>query len=183
MSKPMLALAAVGLSLLIIVGYWFFPRGGQGQAPGTSDFELAQQATKEASDSIIGQGGSVKDAPNPLNRKAFAVKLSGATISDKIIDDMQTLGTIIELDLSRSTITDQQLAEMNKVGLLTYLLKLDLSKTAISDAGIEGLKHMALLKELNLAGSKCTKAGADQLKSSHAADKASKFPNISVKLN
>jgi uncharacterized protein YjbI with pentapeptide repeats len=182
MSKPMLALIAVGVSLLIIVGYWFFPRGGQGQAPGTSDFEKAQQESKEAADSIAGQGGSVKDAPNPLGRKAYAVKLSGATISDKIIDDLQTLGIVIDLDLSRAKITDQQLAQLNKVGLTTYLLKLDLSYTDISDAAIEGLKNMTLLKELNLTGSKCTKAGAERFKRSHASDKVSKFPNITVKI-
>ena len=182
MSKPILALIAVGVAVLIIVGYWFFPSSGHGQAPGTSDFEQAQQAAKEASDSIAGQGGTVKDAPNPLGKKAYAVKLSGATISDKIIDDIQSLGYVIDLDLSRSKITDQQLAEMNKLGVTTYLLKLDLSQTAISDAGIEGLKNMVLLKELNLAGSQCTKAGADRFKRNHASDKSSRFPTITVKI-
>ncbi len=178
----MLALIAVGIALLVVVGYWFMPGGNKGQS-GPSDYDLTVQAAKEAADALSSQGGRVKDAPNPLGKKAFAVNLSGLTITDKLLDDTQALGTVIDLDLSKSTITDDQLGKMSEMGLTTFLTKFDLSNTGVSDAGLEKLQNMVVLLNLNLAGTKCTQAGADMFKRKREAQMNIRTHNPTIKLH
>ncbi len=182
MSKPILALIAIGVALLIAVGYWFMPGGNKGQT-GPSDYDLTMQAAKEAADALSSQGGRVKDAPNPLGKKAYAVNLSRLTITDKLLEDTQAIGTIIDLDLSKSTVTDDQLGKMSEMGLATFLTKFDLSNTDVSDAGLEKLKNMVVLQQLNLTGTKCTKAGADKFKRNREAQKNIRTHNPTIKFN
>jgi hypothetical protein len=180
MSKPVLALIAVGVALVLIAGYWFWP-GDKGQS-GPSDYDRMVQSAKEAGDVITSRGGKVKDAPNPLGKKTWAVSLSGLTIDDSLLQNCQDLGTIIDLDLSKSTVTDELLDEMNKMQLTSLLLKLDLSHTAVTDAGLDKLDHMVVLRDLNLVGTKCTKAGVDRFVRNRDKQPGNRF-HTKVKLN
>jgi hypothetical protein len=180
MSKPILALVAVGVALLIVVGYWFMPGGGRGQT-GPSDYQLSVEAAKDAADALSSQGGRVKEMHYPQGN-AWAVNLSGLTLTNKLLEDVQALGKITELDLSKSTVTDDQLDFMSKLGLTAMLLKLDLSNTGVSDAGLEKLENMMLLTQLNLVGTKCTAAGVEKFKRHRASQKKPPIFPTTIKL-
>jgi hypothetical protein len=181
MSRVKLVLIAVGISLLIVVGYLYMPTGNHGQS-GPSDYELGVQAAKEAADALSSQGGRVKEMSYPQG-KAWAVNLSGMKITDDLLGGVKALGNISELDLSKSNVTDEQLAKMSKMGLMTLVLKLDLSNTAVTDACFDNLQNMVVLQQMNLVGTKCTKAAADKFVRNRDAQKTTKLKNAKIRLN
>jgi hypothetical protein len=161
-ARPSLArtFARVLLAALVLSGC---------QKDGPSDFERMRQAQDNAADSLKGQGAKVKQMDYPQGR-AWSVNLSGATISDNLLREVKQLGKITELDLSKSTVTDDHLGLINDLGLSTLLLKLDLSQTAVTDAGFEKLVNLALLSDLNLVGTKVTPAAVERFKQNRLTD-------------
>lgn len=139
------------------------------QKDGPSDFERMRQAQDNAASTLEGQGAKVKPVDYPQGR-AWSVNLHGATISDDLLRQVKQLGRVTELDLSKSTVTDDHLGLINDLGLGTLLLKLDLSHTAVTDAGFEKLVNLALLSDLNLAGTKVTPAAVDRFKQNRLND-------------
>ena len=63
-------------------------------------------------------------------------------------------------------------------------MKVDLSHTAITDAGLEKLTNMALLRDLNLSGTKVTPAAIQSFKEARQNDPKimALFKNPTVRL-
>jgi hypothetical protein len=181
MSKPMMAIIGAVGALLIVAIYFFWPGGSHGQA-GDSDFAKTRKAQTETMDALSSQGGRVKEKTYPIG-KAFIVDLSGMTISDKLLNQVKSLGNISELNLSKSTVTDEDLDKMAKLGLLTLVNKFDLSNTAVTDAGLEKCQNMIFLGQMNLVGTKCTAAGVTRFKRAREQQPNNKTRNPGIKLN
>jgi hypothetical protein len=130
---------------------------------GLSDYERAQKPKEEAASAIRAAGGEVSVYHHRLG-DGWTVTLRGAQITDDSFRHLKALRRVAELDLSRSTVTDDQLALLNEQDVGTLLVKLDLSHTAVTDAGLEKLTNLYVLFELNLVGSKVTPAGVEAFK-------------------
>lgn len=77
-------------------------------------------------------------------------------ITDKEIEQTLHLApNIVELDLSRTKLTNEGLKHVGKLGRLTHL---NLSRTGIDDSGIKALSDLKSLEWLNLYGTKITDA-------------------------
>ena len=176
MSKPMLALVGVGFALLIVAVYWFIPRSGAGQT-GPSDRDLKIEAQKNTAQAVATLGAKVTPKSFPQGN-ASAVDLSGAQITDQLIDELGKLGPVCELNLR-----DDQLGKMTSLGIPTFVLKMDISNTGITDAGLEKLDNMVVLSQMNLVGSKCTKAGVEKFKQRRNSARNTKITTTTYKLN
>lgn len=140
------------------------PSGG-----GPSDNDLRMQAIEQGAEGLRKAGAKV-DARHYPQGEAWAVNLSGMTVTDDLIRAVKQLGNVTELDLSKSTVTDEQLGLINELGLPVLLLKLDLGNTAVTDAGFEKLDNMRLLSQLNLTGTKVSKAAVERFKKQRQSD-------------
>src|SRR5947209_962728 len=114
---------------------------------GPSDYERvvqARQAEEQSREDVVaslrGQRFKLEKKRYPQG-EAWAVDLTGAIVTDDLVAQLKKLGHISELNLSKSTVTDESLATMNQVKLFTYCLKLDLSQTAVTDAGLDALTN------------------------------------------
>jgi hypothetical protein len=137
-----------------------------------SDFMIKQKAKEEAI-AALQEKGLVIEPRHYLQGNAVAVSLKGATIDEPVFDRLKKLGHITELDLSDSTITDQQLARINEAELGSLLLILDLSHTQIGDDGLAKLDSLHLLTVLKLTGTKVTNDGVQRF-----LDERQAKPNI-----
>jgi hypothetical protein len=102
-----------------------------------------------------------------LVQEGWSVSLSGAQITDDLIDAIHAMADkkfVLKIDLSKSTVTDKQLAALDEHMVLRGTVMLDLSDTAITDAGIDQVEHVHALSELNLTGTRVTKEAVDRLK-------------------
>jgi hypothetical protein len=143
-----------GLALLTGVGC------GKGEADGAYAREL--QTKENAATTIEGAGGKITRKSYPILGPALAVDLSGKQLSPQIFDQLVQAGTIAELNLSNTNLTDGDMKRVN--GVVGTCGNLNLSNTAISDTGLGELNNMLAIRELNLAGTQCTQAGVDALK-------------------
>jgi hypothetical protein len=148
---------------------------------GPSDYEKMMQAKQGAADSLASSGAKVQEKQYPLG-KAWAVDLHGLTLTENLLKEVKQLGNIAELDLGKSTVTDDDLAAMQEMGLLTVLVKLDLSNTAVTDAGLTNLEGCIFLSELNLTGTRATPAGVERLKKARQADPKVRVKNTTVRM-
>ncbi len=181
MSKPMLALVSVGFALVVVAIYFILPRGDHGQT-GPSDRDQRIEAQKNTATAITGLGGRITPKSFPQGN-ASAVDLSGVQVTDKLIDELGKLGPVCELNLSKSTVTDDQLGKMTKLSIPTFVIKMDLSQTGITDAGLDQLDNMIVLSDMNLTGSKCTAAGVAKLKARRNAAPSTRIRTTRYKLN
>jgi len=135
----------------------------------------------DSAEALKGYGAKLKEVQY-VQGKAYVVNLSGVAISDDIVKRLKELGTVTELDMSKSTVTDDQLGAMVANNMFTFLLRFDLSNTGITDAGLEKLDNLLVLNELNLTGSKVTKAAADRWaqKRKSQTHNLSKNPKIKI---
>jgi hypothetical protein len=154
---------------------------GCGPKDGLSDFERAQQKKDSAEEAIRKMGGEVTRG-RYFQWEGIAIKLKGAQVTDDPVRCLKTLGRVAELDLSRSSITDDQLAKLNEQDVGTVILKLDLSQTAVTDAGLEKLTDLYVLQNLKLVGTKVTQAGAERFKQQRAANPKSRIKQTTVQL-
>jgi hypothetical protein len=126
------------------------------------------------------QGATFALKHYPNGASAWAIGMQGVNITDEMLEDLKKVGHITELNLSRSTITDQQLAIVNQRPISGYLLQLDLSKTGITDAGLDQLKDLGFLQSLNLRDTKVTAAGVERFKKARAGDQRVQFKNATI---
>lgn len=81
--------------------------------------------------------------------------------TDKEIEQILHLApNVVEVDLSRTKVTDKGLEAIGKLGRLTHL---NLNRTEVSDAGIAHLGELRGLRWLNLYGTKVTDASIEEL--------------------
>jgi hypothetical protein len=130
--------------------------------------------------SLKEQGATFALKHYPNGTSAWAIDMHGMTITDEMLEDLKKVGHITELNLSRSTITDQQLAIVNQRPISGFLMQLDLSKTAITDAGLDQLKDLGFLQSLNLSDTKVTAAGVERFKKARAEDQRVQFKNAKI---
>jgi len=154
---------------------------GCGHNDGPSDYERMVQAKRDAADSLAGAGAKVHEKQYPIG-KGWVVELRGATVTDGLLKQVKQLGNIAELDLSRSTLTDEHIAVMREIDLQVVLTRLDLSDTGLTDAGLAKLTGCIFLSELNLTGTKVTPAAVAKFKKDRQTDPKAKIKNTQVRL-
>jgi hypothetical protein len=132
-----------------------------------SDFHRIQMTQTEAVNQLKQSGGDVAEKRYPLG-DAWSVKLVGASVTDATFDQLQTLGRIAELDLSKSNLTDEHMPRLAEVAGVCF--RLNLSGTAVTDKGLEALADLPFLMELDVRGTKVTSAAAAQFKSARQAN-------------
>jgi len=138
---------------------------------GPSDYAKMPQREEGAADYIRNRGGKLAKKSYPQGQ-AWTVDLHGATIDDELFTRLKELVRITELNLSKTNLTDEQMARINDdTGSL--ILKLDVSNTAVSDAGLDKLTGLPILTNLNLSGTKVTAAGVDRFRKSRQSN-----PNV-----
>jgi hypothetical protein len=143
--------------------------GGCGSDNGPSYYEK-DKAIRERSIDFLKERGATFTEHHYRQGDAWAVDLHGLTITDGMLKRLGKVGNITELNFSKSSLTDSQLAVINDRAVSGFLLKLDLSHTAVTDAGLEQLKDLGILSTLVLTGSKVTPAGVERFKKARAAD-------------
>ena len=148
---------------------------------GGNDYDRMMEQKQGAATSLAGSGAKTHEKQYTLG-KAWVVELRGLTITDGLIQEVKKLGNVAELDMGRSTVTDDQLKLMHDLGLHTLLVKLDLSQTAVTDTGLGHLEGSIFLAELNLTGTKVTPAAAQRFKKTREADPKSRVKVTNVKL-
>jgi hypothetical protein len=144
---------------------------------------LAEREKMQETDvvsSLQQQGGTVKEKNYPPYGNGYVVNLSGARLTDDTFKNLKGLKRLADLDLSKSSITDDQMDQLNDVANL--LVRLDLSHTAVTDAGIEKLTRTYVLFNLNLAGTKVTPAGVARFQKKRLESPYAKVKQTNVKL-
>ena len=134
---------------------------------GPSEYEQKKQAKQSFMDEVAAQGGRAEEklfTKYGKSGKAWSIDLSGATVNDDMIESMTALGHVAELNLSKSSITDEQLIRFDERELGRLVLKLDLSHTAITDAALAELDNFYVLEHLILKGAKVTPQGVERFK-------------------
>ena len=143
---------------------------GCGMGDGMSDFERQSKSRELALDRLKEDGAKFEEKSYPQG-VALSVDLSGMDITDETLELLGKIGRVTELNFSGSSISDDQLGELNDSAEMTaLLLKLDLSKTGITDAGIARMTKFGFLKDLNVAGSKVTSAAIESFKAARKAN-------------
>ena len=144
---------------------------------------LAEREKKQKTDfvsSLKEQGATVTEKDYPPYGRGYVVNLSGARLTDDTFRDLKGLKRLADLDLSRSTLTDEQMGQLDEVSNL--LVRLDLSNTAVTDAGLEKLKRVYVLFNLNLVGTKVTPAGVTRFQSQRLESPHTRVKKTNVKL-
>ena len=158
---------------------------------GTSDYEKFKQKQQGFSDLISAAGGTASKEGKSMygfQMTGWLIDLSGAEITEELITavtDVAKRTPIFQLVLSKSTITDEQLAQLDAGKVLQKMVILDLSDTTITDAGLDKLSTFHCITELNLKGSQATKAAATRLGERQIAHPDTprpfkKQPNVSI---
>jgi hypothetical protein len=142
---------------------------GCGPRDGLSDNERRMLNLQNAAEALRGQGAKVEEKHYPIG-DAYAVNLSGMTITDDLLKKVKSLGNISELDFSKSTLNDGHLGVAQEMGMFTLVTNLDLSNTAVTDAGFEKLDNLRFLSQMNLAGTKVTPAAVERFKAKRLKD-------------
>ena len=126
-------------------------------------FQSIKEQRDEFLDLVTNAGGSTEERMYPqfaFDQRAWVIKLSGATISDELIDAMigrMKREYISELDFSGSTLTDEQLIKLDAADIGRTLILLNLGDTGITDRGLDQVKSMKFLMALNLSGTEVSK--------------------------
>lgn len=150
---------------------------------GLSDYQREQNQKESALEALHTQGAKVETKSYPQFARfgsAYAVNLSGATITPETFENLKGLQRVSELDLSKSSLTDDQMDQLNEVA--NFLVRLDLSNTAVTDAGLEKLTNLNLCFNLILTGAKVTPAGVEGFKQQRLARSSTKVKNMKIQM-
>ena len=137
-----------------------------------SEYDKDQAKLAAAKDKLVAAGAKVEIKQFPQG-DAFIINLSGQTLTKETFDHMTELVRVVELDLSKSSFKDEDMALISNSDIRGVLMKLNLSDTALSDEGLKQLSDVYFLSELNAANTKITDAGISELKT--------RWPNVKVK--
>jgi hypothetical protein len=152
----------IALSLLV-------PLLGCGLGGSSNEFEETQAARANVAQTLKDQGITAEEKSFPQG-KAWAVDLSGKTISEEMLRQVDELGNICELNLSKSTFGDEHMKVFNELAMGVVALKLDFSGTALTDAGFKQLDNLRFLSEMDLSGTKVTAAAVKEFKTKRQSD-------------
>lgn len=143
--------------------------GCGGSYSGKSDYERKKEKEQGFGGLIEAAGGTATKEGRRMygfELTGWLIDLSGAEITDELITSITEVAqkdAVFQLVLSKSKITDGQLAQLDAGKVLQKTVELNLSDTAITDAGLDKLSNFNCITTLNLKGSKATKAGATRL--------------------
>jgi hypothetical protein len=154
---------------------------GCSRGNGKSDFDRMMESKQAASDSLASSGAKFQEKQYQVGR-GWVVDLHGLTISDNLLRDVKRLGNIAELNMAKSTVTDDHIRLMHELELHVVLAKLDLSHTAVTDAALDHLSGCIFLMELNLTGTKVTPTAVERFRNSRQADPKIRMKNTKIKL-
>jgi hypothetical protein len=165
------------LSALVVLG-------GCGKKDGLSDNDRRMLGIANAAEDLKSKGAKIEER-NYAQGNSWAVNLSGMQVNESLLKQVKSLGNISELNLSKSTLSDEHMAVVNELGLCTLCLKIDFSHTALSDAGFQKLKNLRFLSEMNLTGTKVSKSAVDTFKKQRENDPGTLplFKNPTMVLN
>lgn len=137
---------------------------------GPSEYEQQKSEKDEFVKMVADLGGHAEEKhfqQTGVDRVAWVIDLHGAAINEELVQTLiQRAKTeyIAELNFRGSTLTDDQLAQLDAGRIGISLVKLDLSNTGITDRGLDQVNGMTLMMELKLSGSGVTKAAAERFK-------------------
>ncbi|MBM3971339.1 MAG: hypothetical protein FJ302_15995 [Planctomycetes bacterium] len=121
----------------------------------------ATQAELDAIAAVKKAGGSVLQVAQNDNRLDIAFHLADGKIGDEQVATVKPLGNIIySLNLRGTEVTDKGLEQLKE---LKSLVRLHLERTKITDAGAAHLTALENLEYLNLYGTEVTDAGVQSL--------------------
>ncbi|MBX3439577.1 MAG: hypothetical protein KF861_18965, partial [Planctomycetaceae bacterium] len=134
-----------------------------------SEFEQTENRKSRFQDVVKEIGGTAEHKYYQVAGKeglAWKINLAGAKFeprqADEFLDTLQAMGYIAEVDLSGSSITDEQLIKFDEAKYGRVVMDLNLSNTAISDAAIDKLENFYCLKNVDLTGTKVTQPAVDR---------------------
>ena len=160
-------------ALLIGASVSLSPLTGCSSYSAVSEYEQSQNQRKSFQETVTAAGGKIEMKSYQVatvSGTAWNLNLANAKVPDELITLMVGTAYLAEADLSKSSITDEQLLKMDELKLLQFTMNLNLSDTAITDASFSKLKNMRAVKSIKLKGSKVTKAGVDQFKKAYLAN-------------
>ena len=124
----------------------------------------AVKLTQAESDAIVAvkkAGGAVLPVAQNDNRLDIAFHLADGKIGDDQVASVKPLGNVINsLNLRGTEVTDKGLEQLKE---LKSLVRLHLERTKITDAGLAHLAALENLEYLNLYGTEITDAGVQSL--------------------
>lgn len=180
MSGRMVLRNGAGFSLL---GALLLAAGCSGAFSGKSQYEQMKEKERAFSDMIKEAGGSASNEGREMHgvqATGWFIDLSGATITDDLLDAMaQEVAAgnpVFELNLSNSTLTDDQLARLDADKVLQKVFNLNLSGTAVTDAGLDRLANHYVIHDLNVAGTQISDAAIKRLGDRQLAAEATPKP-------
>lgn len=153
-----LAFAWLTISLMCGCGY-----------TGPSEYEKFKQKEQGFISLISAAGGSaVKEGKtmHGFQMTGWLIDLSNAEITDNVITkiiDVAQDDPVFQLNFSGSSLSDDQLADLDAGTVLQKTVDLNLSGTKITDAGLDRVSNLCCLTTLNLKGSTATAEGAKRL--------------------
>jgi hypothetical protein len=160
-----------GFALLVAINLFAGCGGDSGltdaERVARSDYQRAQVTHEGALEALKKAGGKPVKKTYALG-DGWQVTLTGATVTDELLEHLKTLGRVAELDLSKSNITDAQLPQLAQAAGICF--RLNLSNTAITDAGLASLADMPVLMDLTLTGTKVSPAAAADFKAKRLAN-------------
>lgn len=158
-----------GWAKSLIVASGFFLLSGCGLFEGKSEHEQMMDKRSAFSEMIADAGGSAvmeKRSMNGLNGVGWFIDLSGAELDDSLLNAIAEVvkeKPIYGLNLADTSITDEQLAQLDKDDVLQKVFFLDLSNSKITDAGLDSISNFFVIHELNLKGTAVTEAAVKRL--------------------
>ncbi len=147
---------------------------------GLTDYQREEIKKEECLNTLRAQGAKITQKNYPRYGNGYVVDLSGAQLTDSTFQNLKELKRVAELDLSKSSLTDDQMDQLN--GVAFFLAKLDLRNTAVTDAGLQKLTNLNFCFDLYLAGTKVTKAGVENFKKQRLDRPTTKVKKINVHL-
>ncbi len=167
--KPLPALALQACVRSLLVGVILVLASAGCGSGGPSYYEQQKAIHDRGIDVLKDRGAKFTEKRYPEGT-AWLVDMHGMAISDEMLQQLTKVGYITEINFSKSTITDEQLATITNPAVGGFLMKVDLSKTAITDAGLDNLKDLRILGTLILTDTKVTPDGVARFRKMRTED-------------
>ncbi|MFM9962787.1 MAG: hypothetical protein ACKV2Q_16375 [Planctomycetaceae bacterium] len=114
-------------------------------------------------------------ATKPLANVIYSLNLRGTEVTDKGLEHLKELKSLVRLHLERTKITDAGLAHLAALENLEYL---NLYGTEVTDAGVQSLAGLKKLKKLYVWQTKVTEEGQAKFKAANTT--AQLVPDIAL---